>query len=160
MVALDAAAALRDQRTLARLARDLVEYGLAGRADELLALVVRRRLPRVIAELLTVLDFDGMSALTRTLVGEYPYATSQNLGKISAVALHSGFHLTLENELQGASSIFLCQRPGRCRSKICCDGPTGILSYEARVRWNFAPLRRHRTNRGRRCQSWTEHRSI
>lgn len=69
-LALDAAAARRSAQTLALLARDLVEYGLARRADELLALVVRRRLPRDIAELFTVLDVAGLTPLTSTLIRE------------------------------------------------------------------------------------------
>lgn len=69
-LALDAAAARRSAQTLALLARDLVAYGLAGRADELLALVVRRRLPRDIAELCIVLDTDGLTTLASTLVRE------------------------------------------------------------------------------------------
>ena len=67
-LALDAAAARRTTETLADLSGELVPYGLPARVDMLLEAVVRRRLPREIAELLADLDGSEQISLAAKLV--------------------------------------------------------------------------------------------
>jgi hypothetical protein len=68
---IDAVAARQPAQTLALLARELSEYGLVARANLLLATVVRRRLPRDIADLLTTLDVAGLPELADKLIDEF-----------------------------------------------------------------------------------------
>jgi hypothetical protein len=70
-LAIDAAAARHPAPTLALLAKELSDYGLPGRAGLLLATVVRRRLPRDIADLLTTLDVANLHELADTLTDEF-----------------------------------------------------------------------------------------
>jgi hypothetical protein len=70
-LAIDAAAARQPAKTLALLAKELSDYGLGARASLLLATVVRRRLARDIAELLTTLDVDGLPELADKLTDEF-----------------------------------------------------------------------------------------
>jgi hypothetical protein len=70
-LAIDAAAARQPAQTLALLAKELSSYGLAAPAGLLLATVVRRRLPRDIAGLLTTLEVDGLSDLADKLTDEF-----------------------------------------------------------------------------------------
>ena len=70
-LAIDAAAARQPAQTLAMLAKKLSDYGLAARASLLLETVVRRRLPRDIADLLTTLDVAALPELAAKLTDEF-----------------------------------------------------------------------------------------
>lgn len=67
-LALDAAAAQLGMTKLAELIGALVVRDLAGQADMLISSVVRRRLPRHVAELLSILDTSGQKMLAVQLI--------------------------------------------------------------------------------------------